>query len=209
MSPATATCPEWKYENHPQHARVMALRVVEIISAISTDGTVLASTAIDTRAAHRKMFLELAPRGYEYYAGHYRGENFPCLLSCFVTIQSDPRVGVAPQKVGYRMSRLSTNIRNSIAALDREAPITTSQDLQRILAFLCRTFVNFLTIHPYVNGNGHAARMILWCIMMRYGFRPIWQIDVHPPDPPYSDLIARYRSGENAPLERYVLQWLT
>jgi len=205
--PAVALpCPEWKYENHPQHNTAMPLRVAEILSSI-TDSALCASTAIDTRQAHRKMLVELTPPGYEYYAGHYRGEDFPCLLSCEVRIPHDPRVGAPANTVLARMSRLSANIRAGLVALDRQEPITT-KDYQRILAFICATFVNFLTIHPYLNGNGHAARLILWCILRRYGFWPRWQIDIHPPDPPYSSMIARYRSGEKQPLEQYVLQWL-
>jgi hypothetical protein len=124
-----------------------------------------------------------------------------------VMIPADPRVGVPANTVLERMTRLSASIRDGIAILDRQVPITT-KDHKRILFFICSVFVNFLTVHPYLNGNGHAARVILWCILRRYGFWPLWQIDVHPPDPPYSELISRYRSGEKGPLEQYVLQWL-
>jgi hypothetical protein len=58
-----------------------------------------------------------------------------------------------------------------------------------------------------VNGNGHAARFVLWTILGRYGYWPErWRVDPRPPDPPYTQLIFDYRSGNHEPLETYVLQ---
>lgn len=201
-------CPEWEYKNHPQYSAIVPARALDIMGALSTDLAASAATAIDTRQAHQKLFSELVPSGYDYYAGHYRGEDFPCLKRSSVGIRGDPRVGAPPHKVSLRMHRLSSAIRNIITALDKEAPISTSQELLRLVAFISRSFVDFLTIHPYVNGNGHAARTILCSIMLHYGFKPVWSIDSHPQEPEYSALIINYRSGNTAPLEAYVLQWL-
>jgi fido (protein-threonine AMPylation protein) len=201
-------CPEWQYKDHPQYATVMPGRATALIGTLSTDTNESAATAIDTRSAHKRLFSGLTPDGYEYYAGHYRGEEFPCLKGYAVCIPGDPRVGVHPHRVSLHMYRLSSAIRNVITALDREAPISTVVELQRLVTFISRSFVDFLTIHPYADGNGHAARTILCSIMLHYGFQPVWEIDPRPAEPEYTALISRYRGGDTLPLETYVLRWM-
>jgi len=107
------------------------------------------------------------------------------------------------------MYRLSSSIKSTIVALDRQSPITTTLDLYRLVVFICQTFVDFLTVHPYLDGNGHAARTILCSILLHYGFQPVWTIDPRPSDSVYNQLIASYRGGNTEPLERYVMQWIT
>jgi Fic family protein len=71
----------------------------------------------------------------------------------------------------------------------------------------CRVFEVFLRIHPYANGNGHAARFLIWCLLSRYGYWPKgWPIEPRPPDPPYTHLISEYRNGNWEPLEEFVLK---
>jgi Fic family protein len=42
-------------------------------------------------------------------------------------------------------------------------------------------FLAFVTIHPYANGNGHAARLVVWALLLRYGFQPTgWPVDPRP-----------------------------
>src|SRR5262249_49619784 len=78
------------------------------------------------------------------------------------------------------------------------------------VAFACRLFVEFLIVHPYANGNGHVARWLLTAVLRRHGYRlDNFPLEPRPPDPPYSDLITRYRNGEIELLERYVLSRLS
>ena len=202
-------CPVWEYSNHPQRRTTVPVRVSEILTQLSTGCIDSVCLATDTREAHRRVFQELTPTGYEYYAGHYRGEPFRCLRFCRVGIQADPRVGAPPESVAFRMGELSAEICAGLLALDANILVTPQQQLRYILALACRAFVALLTVHPYVNGNGHAGRFVVWSIMGRYGHWPRrWPVEPRPPDPPYSDLIARCRDGDPVPLERYLLQTL-
>ena len=107
------------------------------------------------------------------------------------------------------MGRLGDEIRAGIIALDANTAIDQRQQLRYIVAFASRVFVAFLTTHPYANGNGHIARLIVWCIMGRYGYWPRrWTVEPRPPDPPYTDLITRCRSGLPDDLEQYLLRAL-
>ncbi|MGD0010194.1 MAG: hypothetical protein ABSE93_16815 [Terriglobia bacterium] len=202
-------CPEWEYDNHPRRRVIVPQRVSEVLTDLVTRKIDAWSVAVDTREVHRRVFRELTPAGYEYYAGHYRGEQFRCLRYYPVGVRGDPRVGAPPGSVGFLIRELNAEIRSGLRALDANALLTREQKLRYIVALTCRAFVFFLTVHPYANGNGHAGRFIVWSMLGRYGHWPRrWPIDPRPPDPPYTQLITRCRDGDALPLESYLLQTL-
>jgi fido (protein-threonine AMPylation protein) len=201
-------CPSWEYENHPQRRAILPIRVAEVLTDLLSGCIDTQSVATDTREVHHRVFQELTPADCAYYAGHYRGEMFRCLRFCRVGIPSDPRVGVSAEAVAFRMRELSDEIRAGLTALDVNTLLTPRERLHCIVALACHVFVVFLTIHPYVNGNGHAGRFIVWSVMGRYGHWPRrWPVDPRP-DHPYADLIKSCRDGDPVPLERSLLQTL-
>jgi fido (protein-threonine AMPylation protein) len=198
-------CPSWEYANHAKRASLKA-RVFEVIQSLLDGTTNPLSVAVDSREVHRRLFLELTPPGYEYFAGHYRGEEFRCLLFYRVAIQGDPRVGASPSWVAFYLAQMNSEILSGLAALDS---MDSNDRLRYLVALASCAFVDFLTIHPYANGNGHAARLIVWSILGRYGYWPHrWSVEPRPPDPRYLDLIVRHRNGEVEPLQSYFLQML-
>lgn len=202
-------CPSWEYSNHPERARVLPLRVSEVLSTLIQGGIDTLRLAVDSRDAHLHVFRELAPAGFDYYAGHYRGEAFRCLRFYQVRVPNDPRVGAAPSAVGYLMEELGMETRAGVLALDSARGLTPNERLYCIVAFACRVFTAFLTIHPFANGNGHAARFVTWSILGRYNHWPRrWPVEPRPPDPPYTELIVQCRNGDPVPLEKFILQSL-
>src|SRR5690242_1760672 len=95
-----ADCPAFDYSKHPDRARLLPEATRTALKAIR-GGTrhQLAAAAQDTRPIHKSLFTGLTPPGYEYFAGHYRGELYRCLEYYLVRIPSDPRVGCAPDAV--------------------------------------------------------------------------------------------------------------
>jgi Fic family protein len=72
----------------------------------------------------------------------------------------------------------------------------------------CRLFELLLRVHPFANGNGHAARLFLWSLLGRYGYWPVrWSVEPKP-GPPYTEVIRRYRDGDRRPLEEYVMSMI-
>jgi fido (protein-threonine AMPylation protein) len=202
-------CPEWEYSNYPDWRGVVSRRVSEVLTDLVTRRVDTLSVALDTREVHRRVFQELTPACYEYYAGHYRGESFRCLRYYAVAVQGDPRVGVPPESVALWIRELIAVIRSGLMALDTNVLLTREQKLRYVVALACRAFVQFLTVHPYANGNGHAGRFVVWSMLGRYGHWPRrWPVHPRPPDPPYSELIRRWRDGDTLPLESYLLQTL-
>ena len=200
-------CPNWQYGDYPLRKQVVPVRVSEILVKLRTQELDTLRIAVETRGVHGQIFAELTPPDHDYFAGHYRGEDFRCLRFYQVTVRGDPRVGRPPHSVAFWMQELGAKIRVGIAGLDGNVLITPKDRLHLILALTCHIFVGFLTIHPYADGNGHIARIIVWCLLGRYGHWPKnWTVEPRPPDPPYSQLIAAYRSGNIEPMERYFLQ---
>lgn len=207
-------CPDWEYDHHPRRAEVLLHVVALLLEELRSGEIDYPSAAKDTRPVHRRLFSALTPPGHEYYAGHYRGEPFRCLRHLSVGIPSDPRVGTPPENVIQHMRLLEESILDVMGVLSEAKAIpnvTLPAEHKAIYAvtFACRIFTEFLRIHPYANGNGHAARFITWAILGCCGFWPTtWTIEPRPPNPPYIDLIEQYRNGNVEPLEQYVLSRL-
>ena len=108
------------------------------------------------------------------------------------------------------MAQLSRPIETAITGLDNElhyGRVAPKYRLVYAVAAASRVFVTFLEIHPYANGNGHAARFFLTAFLGRYGYwLKSFPIEPRPPDPPYTDLIKAYRSGNREPLEAHILK---
>lgn len=201
-------CPVFNYEGHLSRRVILATRVRQLLLDLTTGAIDGRRCVLDTRQVHHHLFIELTPRDFEYFAGHYRGEPFRCLKHYRVTIPSDPRVGVPPGAVAYHLAELEKIIQSAYHALDT-IPLSRQERLRYLIAFVCRAFELFLLVHPYANGNGHVARLMVWCIFGRYGHWPRrWPVEPRPADPPYSDLIKRYRDGDKAPLEQFIASTL-
>jgi hypothetical protein len=209
---AVGPCPEWEYANHPQRSSILPIRVREVLVDLRRGRVNSRDSSRDTRSVHHRIFVELTPTGFEYFAGHYRGEDFPCLRDCRVGIASDPRVGSAPDLIHQQMQVVANVVDRELASLDaaHQAPNAVIDPALKILNAVivaCRIQEMVFRIHPYKNGNGHMARFVIWSVCGRYGYWPKrWIVEPRPPDPPYTQLIVEYRNGNPEPLEQFVLQ---
>jgi fido (protein-threonine AMPylation protein) len=210
---SSSDCPEWEYETVHDYSLQLQGTIQSVLVDLRNRVLDSAAHARDTRDIHRRFFNKLTPRGYPYYAGHYRGEDFPCLIDYWVTVRGDPRVGAPPVDVQRYISELSLHIVNGIEALDvLHSPITGDlPEIEKIVhtvRFSCRVFEWFLRVHPYANGNGHVARFVIWSILGRYGLWPNrWSIEPRPPGQ-YIEAIEAHRDGDPARLEKLVLESL-
>src|SRR5450759_3594080 len=111
-------CPAWDYSSYPTHVKEVPLRVFNILMALGTKRIDTLALATDTRDAHERIFVELTPPAFRYFAGHYRGEPFRCLRFYAVGVHGDPRVGALPQMVGRLMGEIADQVSQGVAALD-------------------------------------------------------------------------------------------
>ena len=106
-----ADCPKFDYSVHPRRQEVLVREVATIVAAFRRGQIDTSAAAEDTRPVHRRLFRELTAQGYEYFAGHYRGEDFRCLEYYEVKVLGDPRVGLPAATVGVNMEDLGNRIR--------------------------------------------------------------------------------------------------
>lgn len=210
MSPAPA---HWEYQFHPDHARVLLGETARVLEEIK-DGKLDVPAALrDTRAIHARLFRKLTPKGRPEIAGNYRGDGkYPSLRNSVVKIQANPLVGAAPRMVRIELQKLGQVTDVLIAGLDKlhaDQQLSSDDLAKRTVAAACRWFAQFLLIHPYVNGNGHIARIGLHAILARYGYFPHrFSIDPRPFGQKYSNAVRDYQQGDRAPLEAMVLSCL-
>ncbi|MCI0342463.1 MAG: Fic family protein [Planctomycetales bacterium] len=206
-------CPSWEYDDIPNaRARFIAPAAAAILIDLRRGTLDSEAMSRDTRPVHVRLFQSLAPAQCPYYAGHYRGESYRCLKYYDIRVQTDPRVGAPAPEVPPSMDRLSKKIHESGCLLDsshdsRQGGHTPAEKLYALVVVLARLFEEFCRVHPYVNGNGHAGRFLVISLLGRYGYYPKrWAIEPRPPDPPYSNYISSYRSGQPNDLEQFILR---
>jgi fido (protein-threonine AMPylation protein) len=195
-------CPAWEYKDVPDYNTILEHRFVIIIRWIwALSLTEKFDLVLDTRTVHEKSFQALTPASYEHYAGHYRGESFKCLVDYEVSISSNPLVGHLPPTVPMEMEGFKDDLRAVASQLDflwqvNNAFLSKASKIRRLAELVAALFNYFLEIHPYANGNGHMARVIVMSLFSRFGiFLRKWPLNQRPPDPPYSDLIRDYQNG--------------
>jgi hypothetical protein len=212
MASITIQCPEWHYEAMAGWQATLSARArAALIQLRALSPVERLEIGKDGRPVHQRYFAGLTPTGCDYYAGHYRGEDYICLRDCRVQIRSDPLVGHPPERVINDMKVFGTDFADVVSDTDfvwaaNNKVISPSEKLYRVVQVGAAMFVYFLEIHPYANGNGHLARFFLIGYLARYGvFLARWPMHPRPSDPPYSDLIRRYRRGDRNSLERFVM----
>jgi hypothetical protein len=210
--PGITICPEFEYTTVVGYDGVLSARSRDLfIATKALNNREKLRLSCDTRIVHSFLFAGLTPAGHPYYAGHYRGESFLCLIIYTVGVKGDKNVGHAPITVPQEMRDLRLNIERAVRDIALTWQInahfvTAEMKLIRVTEVIASIFVYFLEIHPYANGNGHMARLILVSLFGIFGiyFRK-WPIHPRPADPPYTDAIAHYRLGNRDPLRQFLL----
>jgi hypothetical protein len=209
-------CPQnWEYETHPDKDALLGPRSLEVVKNLRTGQLPGLPLAEDSRPLHARLFAGLTPPGCDYFAGNYRGSSHRCLEYYQVGIQSDPRVGAPFNMVAGLMDELRSEIRTSLIALDAAHQLPNSQvprevKLLTTAVVACRVLELFLRIHPYANGNGHTARIIVLAILGRYGYWPAkWTIEPRPETLPYYKMITEERDGNPEFCEQQMVQCMS
>ncbi|MDY6940169.1 MAG: hypothetical protein SWY16_21255 [Cyanobacteriota bacterium] len=205
-------CPEWEYINFPDREIILKRKTIDLLVKLRRQELDSAASAIDSRPVHRYLFCELTPPDCEYFAGNYRGSDYHCLKYYQIHVKGDARVGTHPDIVLARMKQLSQTIQFGLEVLDATQKSADTQNgrvkhLLDTIAITCQVFEEILRVHPYANGNGHAARFVVWAMLGRYGYWPKrFPITPRPGDLAYVESLLHYRNGNPQPLQEYMLR---
>jgi hypothetical protein len=174
---------------------------------LSNPGQFVEHRYASTLSAHKYIFRQFTPVGFPYFAGRYRGDNYDILRDCRVGILSDPKVGEVPKSVRAKMDLFDKQFIKTIEVFDghfKSGKIDKAILLVKLAEAVGTLLVRFLTIHPYVNGNGHIGRVLVLAMLGRLNIRPAnWTIDDRPP---YSEAIFEHRRGNVRPLTAVLLK---
>lgn len=205
-----SNCADWTYETHPERATVLVSRCQRLVDVIWRRPQSFDRFGHDTRAAHRFMFLEMTPQACSCILGTYRGDaTCAAIASSYVGVGADPRVGTPPFMVAADMVTLEKRCAALIAVHQKwlmgpGASQSPQNALLRFVQVLAPILELFLTIHPYKDGNGHAARLLIYVMMVRGGYRPKnWDVDSKQP---YGQALSDHRNGKPGALQKFLLK---
>lgn len=200
-------CDNWDYSTHPGAPTVQAY-CKQFLDELQADPASKADALQDTRRYHQAMFQKVTPPACPHLAGNYRGAPLAHLQDC--RIYFGTQEGSPPPAVPVAMDFFHADLDEALRALDRQfaattSPLSASARLVLVAQLVAAALVRFLTVHPYMNGNGHMARMLVWVALTRFNVWPVkWSLHASPPG--YAELIDAYRRGHKPPLERFILR---
>jgi hypothetical protein len=203
-----ANCPRWDYENHRKRNCVLPGRVARIVWNLRSGKVDTLDLIQDSRPHHRYALGRLTPRGHRYYAGNYRGSGFAC-LDIDVGPSGRPGVYSTAREVAHDLEMLMLNIGLAVDRLDKRfsADLSLADEavlLKVLLVVASNIFADFLRVHPYLNGNGHVARLMVWALMGRYGYWPErFSVEPRPRVRDYVAMIEECRAGRPGRLAAY------
>ncbi len=162
----------------------------------------------DIKTYHARVFKQVVP--LDYYAGNYRSADpkKPCLA---VEVHVNGISGETYAVVPASMVRFSAEIHDLIVRTDEYLKHTVAQTekAQAVAQLAAAAMGHFIRIHPFINGNGRMARMLVNFVFKRYAYRmPFGQAQIRPPELEYARASAS-SMGLNAsftPLYVYLLR---
>lgn len=162
----------------------------------------------DTRALHNRLFAPLLPDALRHAAGTYRGT---------------PGTELEQLERAVFISRKAPGLRNQHQCLPAQEVALAMEDLAVTLekiwqagqpppdlayAHLAEVTHAFLSIHPYMDGNGHIYRLVLPVLGRHLGLRARAEWTLHPR--PYDhtlSLCLQWYPHHPALLACYLRQW--
>ena len=203
-------CEDWGYDTHPLRPTSLARRSKRLTQKIQNDVSSFDRFGFDTRRAHLFLFFGLTPSNCKCILGQYRGEkSCKYLEALHVGIHGDPSVGLAPHLIANAMvdfekrCQALTNAHNYWLN-NKGATQPPKNALLRFVSVLADVLQQFLTIHPYMDGNGHSARLLTFTMMARAGYQPThWDIDAKQP---YAEALSSHRAGKPGALQQFMLR---
>lgn len=201
-----ARCPEWSRDGPATRGTPFRRAVAEVCRHVEASSGTLFLNHTTIPEWHQRIFRDFVP--LPCYAGNYRQVH--ALMVCLnipVYVAGVP--GSPAPVVLQHMRSLIDEFRGTMLEIESTwGTLTEVERAERIAATLALLIGRFIQIHPFVNGNGRASRILWFWGLRRFGYPPQFCIANHPDHPPYNELMAQSMRGDFDELGLYILRWL-
>jgi fido (protein-threonine AMPylation protein) len=173
------TVPSWQ-EDDPRNLSLIQGNAARLI-------TDLRATAAERRLLTRKELSHWHAQLYAGcqvpiagYVGHFRGDpavpeliNYEVGLGAPLKDGTLEKMGVWARRVGEEMAAVLAGLNAVFTDLDGRLPIgkppSTADEILQVISFAALAHGELLRVHPFANGNGRIARLLVAFICLRYG----------------------------------------
>ena len=200
------TAPSWQ-EDDPKTLSLIQGNAAQLISELRTTAAErILPTCEELCRWHARLYTgcEVPVAGY---VGHFRGDPaVPELIGYEVGL--GPRLkdgnlekmGVWARLVSNEMGAVLAGLNAVFAELDVRLPVgkppTTPDEILAVISFAALAHGECLRVHPFANGNGRIARLLVAFICLRYGLPMFLHVK---PRPESDDYIRASRDSMGRP----------
>jgi hypothetical protein len=164
---ASKALPDWDADS-PQLRR----NLDKVFDAIERDAARRVVPKVATAKRWQAQMMDGLAADKPEYAGRFRGE--PGLERCGVHVNGV--YGSAPWEVAGELKAFESTLQRAVASLDARYPDADSLDddgQSAVIELAAWAHAQWVSIHPFANGNGRTARAWANLILMRYGLPPV------------------------------------
>jgi fido (protein-threonine AMPylation protein) len=173
------TVPSW-HEDNPQNLSLIQSNAAQLIMELRAAAAQrILLTAEELCRWHARLYAgcEVPAPGY---VGHFRGDpavkeliDYEVGLGPPLKDGNPEKMGVWARRVSEEMTAVLAGLNAVFADLDDQLPVgkppSTADQILQVISFAALAHGEFLRVHPFANGNGRIARLLVAFICLRYG----------------------------------------
>jgi hypothetical protein len=195
------------HEDDPKNLSLIQGNAAQLITELrATAAERLLPTCEELCRWHARLYggCEVPVAGY---VGHFRGDptvteliDYEVGLGARLKDGNLEKMGVWARLVSKEMGAVLAGLNAVFAELDARLPVgrspTNPEDILAVISFTALAHGECLRVHPFANGNGRIARLLVAFICLRYGLPMFLHIK---PRPESDDYIRASRDSMGRP----------
>ena len=172
------TAPSWQDDN-PRNLSLIQSNATQLISELRTTAAErLMPTPEELCRWHAGLYAgcDVPVAGY---VGHFRGDpavrelvDYEVGLGAPLKDGNLQKMGVWANRVNEEMAAVLAGLHAVFAELDAQLPVGrppgTADEMLQVISFAALAHGECLRVHPFANGNGRIARLLVAFICLRY-----------------------------------------